>query len=96
MQRPTLTVLAASFAASATTLLLALAPALDTPAADATRVVQLPRVVISAPRAAARVVELPRVVVSAAREVRVVELPRVTVQGRRDTAQAANAALQQL
>jgi hypothetical protein len=75
MQRPTLTVIASTIFASGATLLLALAPALGTPSytpsapQEALRVVELPRVVISAAREARppRVVELPRVVVEVRR-----------------------------
>ena len=74
MQRPTLTVIASAIVASGATLLLALAPALGSaprmPAPqEALRVVELPRVVISATREARppRVVELPRVVVEVRR-----------------------------
>jgi hypothetical protein len=75
MQRPTLTVIASTIFASGATLLLAIAPALVTPSTvaaapqEALRVVELPRVVISATREARppRVVELPRVVVEVRR-----------------------------
>ena len=75
MQRPTLTVIASTIVASGATLLLALAPAFDPPSyapsapQEALRVVELPRVVISASREARppRVVELPRVVVEVRR-----------------------------
>lgn len=79
MSKPTATstvtvILAAS--AAAATLMLALAPAwVPQQAHDGLRVVELPRVVITAPRTAQReqaaapqVVELPRVVISAKRE----------------------------
>lgn len=69
MQRPTLAVIFAAVLASAATFVLALLPAwLSVPATaqDGLRVVQLPRVVISAPRAD-KVVELPRVLVLARR-----------------------------
>lgn len=79
MQRPTLTVIASAIVASGATLLLALAPAFGTPSTapsapqDALRVVELPRVVISATREARppRVVELPRVVVEVRRPAQV-------------------------
>ena len=84
LYRPTLTVICAAIAASAATLWLALAPALlAAPAAPqgAVRVVELPRVVISAAREARRV-ELPRVVVEGRR------LPApVAVAGSRSGAQ---------
>ena len=75
MQRPNLTVIASTILASGATLLLALAPALGTPStlaaapSETLRVVELPRVVISATREARapRVVELPRVVVEVRR-----------------------------
>jgi hypothetical protein len=67
--RPTLAVILASFAASAASLTLAVAPALG----------PLPQTA----QAALRVVELPRVVITAAREPQVVELERVVVSARR-------------
>ncbi len=69
MQRPTLTVICSTIAASGATLLLALSPALaPQPAvqADTRPVLELPRVVITGVREP-RVVELPRVVVTARR-----------------------------
>jgi hypothetical protein len=70
--RSTLTVILAA-AAAAATLMLALAPAwVPEQAHDGLRVVELPRVVVTAQReqaaAALQVVELPRVVISATRE----------------------------
>lgn len=65
--RQAIAVVLASVAASAASLTLAVAPALPQRAAhDALRMVELPRVVISAAREP-RVVELPRVLVSARR-----------------------------
>ncbi len=68
-QRPTLTVIAAAIAASAATLMLALAPAFAP----------------SNHHDSLRVVELPRVTVTATRSPRAVELPRVVIQAKRDT-----------
>lgn len=73
--RPTIAVLLASVAASAASLMLAVAPALvPAPQTDALRVV-----------------ELPRVVITAAREPQLVELPRVVVSGRRAETAVAGA-----
>ncbi|HSV70183.1 MAG TPA: hypothetical protein VLI72_08725 [Methylibium sp.] len=69
MQRPTLTVICSTIAASGATLLLALTPAL-TP---------VPAVAHAQPQ----VVELPRVVVTGTREARPIELPRVVIEARR-------------
>lgn len=73
-QRPTLTVIGATIAASAATLMLALAPAYA-PANS---------------HESLRVVELPRVTVTATREPRMVELPRVVIEARREPAAAAD------
>lgn len=73
--RPTLPVIAATIAATAATLLLALAPALLSVPAE--------------PRDALRLVhtvELPRVVVTGKRSAQVVELPRVVIAARREAA----------
>ncbi len=72
-QRPTLTVIAAAIAASAATLMLALAPAFAP----------------SNSQESLRVVELPRVTVTATRQPRAVELPRVVIHAKRDAAAAA-------
>lgn len=72
MQRPTLTVIFSTIAASGATLLLALSPALLPPPALQAQ--------------AHPVVELPRVVITGVREPRVVELPRVVVSARRTDA----------
>jgi hypothetical protein len=82
MQRSTPTVILATIAASAATLLMALSPALaPQPAVQAE-----PRTVL----------ELPRVVITGVREPRIVELPRVVITARRadatQTADAGNAA----
>ncbi|WP_295641903.1 hypothetical protein [uncultured Methylibium sp.] len=69
-QRPTLTVIAAAIAASAATLMLALAPAFAP----------------SNSQESLRVVELPRVTVTATRQPRAVELPRVVIHAKRDAA----------
>ena len=78
MQRPTLTVICSTIAASGATLLLALSPALA----------PQPAVQAEAPT----VVELPRVVITGVREPRIVELPRVVITARRaDATQTADA-----
>lgn len=69
-----LTVVCAAIAASAASLVLALAPAMTA---------------LSEPMDGLRVVELPRVVISAKRDVRRVELPRVVVTARREAAPVA-------
>lgn len=67
-QRPTLTVIGAAIAASAATLMLALAPAFaPTHSHDGLRVVELPRVTVTAKRQPTTV-ELPRVVIEARRQ----------------------------